>query len=84
MNRLLIFAITLLPSLVLAENIKYTFYVDSPTMVEAYFNIFNAMAAMFQAPTYMEILKLAVLLGGFFTFILAIIKTYQGGSGTAP
>ncbi|MFL1706559.1 conjugal transfer protein TraG N-terminal domain-containing protein [Campylobacter sp. MOP7] len=75
----------LLPALLLGADDKvYTFYVDSPTMVEAYYNIFNSMASMFQAGTYMEILKLTVLVGGFVTFALAVLKTYQGGAGTAP
>lgn len=74
-----------LPMLALADDkITYKFVVDSPTMVEAYSNIFNAMAAFFQSLEYLEILKIVFLLGGLFTFCIGVIKTYQGGAGTAP
>ena len=63
---------------------SYDFIVDSPTMVEVYWSIFNAMAAMFQSPQYLEILKLVFLVGGTFIFIIGVLKTYQGGAGTAP
>lgn len=63
---------------------SYEFMVDSPTMVEVYWSIFNAMAALFQSPQYLEILKIVFLLGGTFVFIIGALKTYQGGAGSAP
>ena len=63
---------------------SYEFMVDSPTMVEVYWSIFNAMAALFQSPQYLEILKIVFLLGGTFVFVIGALKTYQGGAGSAP
>ena len=81
-NKILL-SIFLLTSLAFGAN-SYEFIVDSPTMVEVYWNIFNAMSAMFKSPQYLEILKLVFLVGGVFVFIIGVLKTYQGGAGTAP
>ena len=81
-NKILL-SLILLTSLAFGAN-SYDFIVDSPTMVEVYWSIFNAMAAMFQSPQYLEILKLVFLVGGTFIFIIGVLKTYQGGAGTAP
>jgi len=60
----------------------YFFLVDNTVMVDAYYNIFNAMASIFSSDSYYDILKLAFLMGGFFVFAGGIIATI--GQGSAP
>ena len=60
---------------------NFTFLVDNATMVDAYFNIFNAMASLFQSSDYLQLLKLVFLLGGFGVFFSGVLKSFQGGSG---
>ncbi|MCI4443942.1 MAG: conjugal transfer protein TraG N-terminal domain-containing protein [Lentimicrobium sp.] len=60
---------------------NFTFIVDNPTMVDAYFNIFNSMAALFQSADYLQLLKLVFLLGGFGVFFSGVLKSFQGSSG---
>jgi len=62
-------------------NTVYIFEVGNPTMVDAYFNIFNSLAALFQSEKYLSILKLVFLLGGLGVFFQATIKTMQGRNG---
>jgi len=56
-------------------NTVYIFEVGNPTMVDAYFNIFNSLASMFQSEKYLSILKLVFLLGGFGLFFQSVIST---------
>lgn len=60
---------------------NFTFLVDNATMVDAYFNIFNAMASLFQSADYLQLLKLVFLLGGFGVFFSGVLKSFQGGNG---
>ncbi len=60
-------------------NMVYSFLVDNPSMVDAYFNIFNAMAQFFQSNDYLELLKVVFLLGGLSVFFVGVMKVYQGG-----
>ena len=60
-------------------NSVYAFIVDNPSMVDAYFNIFNAMASFFQSNDYLELLKVVFLLGGLTVFFTGVMKVYQGG-----
>jgi len=53
----------------------YVFVVGNPTMVDAYWTIFNAMAALFQDDNYIGLLKLVFTMGGFFVFFSGIIKS---------
>ncbi len=55
----------------------YTFIVENSEMVDSYFNIFNAMAMLFQSNSYMDLLRLVFLFGGFFVFLGGIL----GGFG---
>ena len=71
----------LFATLTQAADIAYPFYVENPTMGNAYFNIFNAIVALMKSSTYSEILKLIFLLGGFFVFIMGIFKIFQGRDG---
>lgn len=57
----------------------FEFVVENQTLIDPYFNIFNTIASFFSDPTYLEILKIAFLLGGFYTFLIFIIS-YLGGS----
>lgn len=57
----------------------FEFIVENQTLIDPYFNIFNTIASFFSDPTYLEILKIAFLLGGFYTFLIFIIS-YFGGS----
>ena len=57
----------------------FEFVVENQTLIDPYFNIFNTIASFFNDPTYLEILKIAFLLGGFYTFLIFIIS-YFGGS----
>lgn len=59
----------------------YNFVVDNPTMVDAYFNIFNAMAGMFNSESYNNLLKLVFLMGGFIVFATGVLKTYETSNG---
>ena len=65
-----------------ASSSDYIFLVDNSVMVDAYYNIFNAMASIFSSDSYYDILKLAFLMGGFFVFAGGIIATI--GQGSAP
>lgn len=58
----------------------YKFVVDNPTMVDAYFNIFNAMAGMFNSVAYQNLLKLVFLMGGFIVFFMGVLKSYESSS----
>lgn len=58
---------------------NFEFVVENQTLIDPYFNIFNTIASFFSDPTYLEILKIAFLLGGFYTFLIFIIS-YFGGS----
>ena len=52
----------------------YTFFVENQTLFQVYENIFNVIAALFQSPVYLEIIKLAFLLGGFYAFLLMVLS----------
>ncbi|MCT7471401.1 conjugal transfer protein TraG N-terminal domain-containing protein [Aliarcobacter cryaerophilus] len=56
----------------------YYFEVENSTMVEAYYNVFNAIAAIFNSDDYVDLLRFVFLIGGFFTFLLTIQKASNG------
>ena len=68
-------------SIVFGADEGFMFYVENPTMGKAYFNIFNAIVALMKSETYMQMLELIFLLGGFFVFVMGIFKTLQGQDG---
>ena len=55
----------------------FEFIVENATLIEPYFNIFNAIAVFFNDATYLEILKIAFLLGGFYAFLIAIASIFR-------
>ena len=55
----------------------FEFIVENATLIEPYFNIFNTIAAFFSDATYLEILKIAFLLGGFYAFLIAIASIFR-------
>ena len=57
---------------------QYEFVVENSSMVDAYFNIFNAIGAMLQNDSYLDLLRLTFLVGGFFVFTMAVFKAFQG------
>ncbi|BFU77292.1 hypothetical protein ALC152_05070 [Arcobacter sp. 15-2] len=56
------------------------FLVENTEMVDVYFNIFNAISALFQNGSYLDLLKLAFLLGGFFVFAGGILKAWESNT----
>ena len=56
----------------------YEFEVMNPTMVDSYWTIFNAMAALFQSQDYIGLIKLVFTMGGFFSFMIGVMKSIQG------
>lgn len=69
----------LIPSLAMAD---YYFTVENTTMVDTYFNIFNAIASLFKNDSYIELLRLIFLLGGFFVFAGGVLSAWEtNGSG---
>ncbi|KAB7889564.1 conjugal transfer protein TraG N-terminal domain-containing protein [Poseidonibacter ostreae] len=58
----------------------YTFQVENTTMVDAYYNIFNAIAALFQSQDYIDLLRLVFLLGGFFVFLGVVMNASNGAN----
>lgn len=63
----------------------FIFVVENTAMVDAYFNIFNAISALFSNDDYIDLLRLVFLLGGFFTFANSVLNSYDtGGTFLAP
>jgi hypothetical protein len=60
----------------------YTFYVENSTMVDAYFNVFNAIGALFSSDDYVDLLRFAFLVGGFFVFAGGVLKAWEGNANT--
>ena len=60
----------------------YYFVVENSTMVNAYFNVFNAIAAILNSEDYVSILRFIFLLGGFITFMLVISKSAENAGPT--
>lgn len=58
----------------------YHFIVENSTMVDAYENLFNAIAMIFSADSYVDLLRFIFLLGGFFTFLLSIQRASEAGN----
>lgn len=57
---------------------QYEFIVENSAMADAYFNIFNAISAMFNSNDYINLLRLTFLLGGFFVFTGTVLKAFSG------
>ena len=76
----------LFPSLMFADDndINLIFHVSNNLMVDVYYNIFNGIVMLLQDSTYLSILKVVFLLGGFFVFIMGIAKVFSGGDAKAP
>lgn len=68
----------LMPILALAD---YQFVVENTTMVDTYFNIFNAIASLFQSDSYIDLLRLVFLIGGFFVFAGGVLSSFENGGG---
>ena len=59
---------------------NYVFYVETPEMVDIYFNIFNGIAKIFQSGDYESLLRLVFLFGGFFVFASGILQGWGKSS----
>lgn len=68
----------ILPIGLLADD--WIFNVENTTMVTAYFNIFNAIAALFKNDSYIDLLRLAFLIGGFFVFAKGVLAAWEGSA----
>lgn len=68
----------ILPIGLLADD--WIFTVENTTMVTAYFNIFNAIAALFKNDSYIDLLRLAFLIGGFFVFAKGVLAAWEGSA----
>lgn len=68
----------ILPIGLLADD--WIFNVENTTMVTAYFNIFNAIAALFKNDSYIDLLRLAFLVGGFFVFAKGVLAAWEGSA----
>lgn len=77
MKKILI-TIIMLSTFVFAED--FQFVVENSTMVEAYFNLFNSIAALFQSNDYLDLLRLAFLIGGFFVFAGGVLTSFSSSS----
>ena len=62
--------------LLLAEG--FSFQVDNPTSAKAFYSIFNGMSAIFANNTYLIMLNLAFLVGGFFIFVFGVFRLSDG------
>lgn len=58
----------------------YNFVVENATMVDIYWNIFNAISSIFNNNGYLQLLKLIFLMGGFYTFLVSIVGKDVGKS----
>lgn len=77
--KILFLLLLMIPSIASAD---YTFYVENSDMVDSYFNIFNAIAMLFQSDSYIDLLRLVFLFGGFFVFIGGILQGFgKDGKG---
>lgn len=79
MVRLLFLFVTMVSFAYAGERVFY-FHVDSPTMVDVYWNIFNAIVALFKNEGYIMAMKLIFLIGGVITFFMGVIRTGEDGS----
>ena len=68
----------ILPIGLLADD--WIFSVENTTMVTAYFNIFNAIAALFKNDSYIDLLRLTFLIGGFFVFAKGVLAAWEGSA----
>ena len=80
------------PNPPIMSNIKnagnFHFRIDTPAVGHLYFIIFNGIASMFDSHavatahgnTYVDLLKLAFMSGGFVVFMMAVGKTIKDGS----
>jgi len=66
-----LFLITILSTCVYSTG--FEFQVENPIMAQAYFDIFNAIPAIFSNSSYLNMLKLLFLAGGFAVMVKAII-----------
>lgn len=82
MRNIIILMLFLASSVFASEN-DYFFVVENATMVDAYFNVFNAMASIFSSDSYYDILKLAFLVGGFFIFAGGILSLVASGGASS-
>jgi len=79
-----LFFLLIIPSFSFANDINLIFHVTNNLMVDVYYNIFNGLAMLLQDDVYLSILKVVFLLGGFFVFMLGIMKVFSGGDAKAP
>ncbi len=79
-----ILAVLLMLFIPMVAFADYTFKVENTEMVDAYFNVFNAIAMIFSTQSYLDLLRLVFLVGGFFVFLGAILAGFgaeQGAGG---
>ena len=69
-----------LTSFMLAND--YYFVVENSTMVDAYFNVFNAISSILNSDDYVSVLRFVFLLGGFFMFVNIIAKSSESANTT--
>lgn len=77
----IILILMFITSAVFADD--YQFVVENSTMVDVYFNLFNAIGAMFRNDGYVEMLRFVFLVGGFFVFAGGILKGWEGNSSAS-
>jgi hypothetical protein len=79
----LIFTPAILSASAASDSISnMTFWVETPEILDSYFNIFNGMAALFAADSYESLLRLTFLVGGFFVFAGGVLSN-MGGNASA-
>jgi len=79
MKKILLTFLLFATSLLAADT--YTITVPNSASVEAYWTIFNFMAAIFNSNDYVVMLKLFALVGGFITFVMVTVGSMQGENG---
>ena len=84
MKFVLIFVFSIFYVNLFAADMPPTFYVSNPTMVNAYFDIFNGIVALISSETYKNLLRMVFTLGGFIVFTMGIFKVIQGGDSKTP
>ena len=75
MKKILLFIILI--SNIYAGDI-FEFTVNNPTTAKVYYNIFNGMSSMFANDTYILMLNIMFLIGGFTVFVMVVLKAGNG------
>jgi len=71
--------ITLLLLLISAANAEYYMIVDSPEQVDSFYNVINSSVKLLHSDGYKSLLRFVFLMGGFFTFLCAVMGAFRDG-----